>query len=45
MTIKVGDRLPDTTFMAMGPDGAPKLNQDGRGVRRQEGGAVRRARA
>jgi glutaredoxin/glutathione-dependent peroxiredoxin len=24
MTIKVGDRLPDTTFMTMGPDGAPK---------------------
>ena len=22
--IKVGDRLPDTTFMTMGPDGAPK---------------------
>ena len=24
MTIKVGDRLPETTFMTMGPDGAPK---------------------
>ena len=24
MTIKVGDRLPDTTFMTMGADGAPK---------------------
>ena len=24
MTIKVGDRLPDSTFMTMGPDGAPK---------------------
>jgi peroxiredoxin len=24
MTIKVGDRLPDTTFMIMGADGAPK---------------------
>ena len=24
MTIKVGDRLPDSTFMIMGPDGAPK---------------------
>jgi peroxiredoxin len=24
MTIKVGDRLPDSTFMTMGGDGAPK---------------------
>ena len=24
MSIKVGDRLPDTTFMVMGPEGAPK---------------------
>ena len=24
MAIKVGDRLPETTFMTMGPDGAPK---------------------
>ena len=24
MTIKVGDRLPDSTFMVMGADGAPK---------------------
>ena len=24
MTIKVGDKLPETTFMTMGPDGAPK---------------------
>ena len=24
MTIKVGDKLPDSTFMTMGPDGAPK---------------------
>lgn len=24
MTIKVGDRLPDATFMTMGSDGAPK---------------------
>jgi peroxiredoxin len=24
MTIKVGDRLPETTFMTMGADGAPK---------------------
>jgi glutaredoxin/glutathione-dependent peroxiredoxin len=24
MTIKVGDRLPESTFMTMGPDGAPK---------------------
>ena len=24
MTIKVGDRLPETTFMTMGPDGTPK---------------------
>jgi peroxiredoxin len=24
MTIKVGDRLPDSTFMTMGSDGAPK---------------------
>jgi glutaredoxin/glutathione-dependent peroxiredoxin len=24
MTIKVGDRLPETKFMTMGPDGAPK---------------------
>ena len=24
MTIKVGDRLPDTTFMTMGTDGTPK---------------------
>ncbi|HZT48276.1 MAG TPA: peroxiredoxin [Hyphomicrobiaceae bacterium] len=24
MTIKVGDRLPDSTFMTMGPDGTPK---------------------
>jgi glutaredoxin/glutathione-dependent peroxiredoxin len=24
MTIKVGDRLPDATFMTMGADGAPK---------------------
>ena len=24
MTIKVGDRLPDSTFTTMGPDGAPK---------------------
>lgn len=24
MTIKVGDRLPDVTFMTMGQDGAPK---------------------
>jgi peroxiredoxin len=24
MTIKVGDRLPDTTFMTVGQDGAPK---------------------
>jgi peroxiredoxin len=24
MTIKVGDRLPDVTFMTMGADGAPK---------------------
>jgi peroxiredoxin len=24
MTIKVGDRLPDSTFMTMGADGAPK---------------------
>jgi glutaredoxin/glutathione-dependent peroxiredoxin len=24
MTIKVGDSLPDSTFMTMGPDGAPK---------------------
>lgn len=24
MTIKVGDRLPDVTFMTMGSDGAPK---------------------
>ena len=24
MTIKVGDKLPESTFMTMGPDGAPK---------------------
>jgi len=24
MTIKVGDKLPEATFMTMGPDGAPK---------------------
>jgi peroxiredoxin len=24
MTIKVGDRLPESTFMTMGPDGSPK---------------------
>ncbi len=24
MTIKVGDRLPNSTFMTMGPEGAPK---------------------
>jgi peroxiredoxin len=27
MTIKVGDKLPDSTFMTMGPDGAPKPTQ------------------
>jgi peroxiredoxin len=27
MTIKVGDKLPDSTFMTMGPDGAPKPMQ------------------
>ena len=29
MTIKVGDRLPETTFMTMGPDGAPKPTKTG----------------
>jgi peroxiredoxin len=29
MTIKVGDRLPDTTFMTMGPDGSPKPMKTG----------------
>ena len=27
MTIKVGDKLPDSTFMTMGPDGSPKPMQ------------------
>jgi peroxiredoxin len=29
MTIKVGDKLPETTFMTMGPDGAPKPMKTG----------------
>ena len=29
MTIKVGDKLPDSTFMTMGPDGAPKPMKTG----------------
>jgi glutaredoxin/glutathione-dependent peroxiredoxin len=29
MTIKVGDRLPESTFMTMGPDGAPKPMRTG----------------
>ena len=29
MTIKVGERLPDSTFMTMGPDGAPKPAKTG----------------
>jgi glutaredoxin/glutathione-dependent peroxiredoxin len=29
MTIKVGDKLPESTFMTMGPDGAPKPMKTG----------------
>jgi glutaredoxin/glutathione-dependent peroxiredoxin len=29
MTIKVGDKLPETTFMTIGPDGAPKPMKTG----------------